>query len=298
MNRLLVLVLLSGWLPVIGQDVLHLKSGETVTGRIDAVTDTIINLTLPVVGVTGGTARRTLPTPEVEFIEFGFVEGEQTAFAARATASASLLKSWWEYSLPHLHRPRSRTAAWGLAYADAILREEGAAGAERALGICDRVLARAWSPEDISAARQGRLRAMIAAGQLEAAITEARKFAGETDDPGLLIEVEHLLAMSDFEKLRALEEEHPRWIEDDEVRPLRNELYHRTLDGFLRPSLFHASREDAAARGLFAAAELLAFAGEINEARARWTDLTKLYPDTSYAAEAAKRLGEKPNPNP
>lgn len=298
MKRLLVWVLLSGWLPLAARDVIHLKSGETVTGQIDAVTDTIVNLTLPVVGVAGGTARRTLPTPEVEFIEFGFVEGEQAAFAARATASASLLKSWWEYSLPHLHRPRSRTAAWGVAYADAILREEGASGAERALGICDRVLARAWSPDDLSAARQARLRAMMAAGRLEVAIAEAKRFAAETDDPALLIEVEHLLALADFEKLRVLEEENPRWVEDDEVRPIRNEIYHRTLDRFLRPHLFHATHEEAAARGLLSAAELFAFAGEEDAARARLEDLVKLYPDTSSAVEAAGRLETKANSNP
>ncbi len=287
-RALAILLVIAG--PGIAQDVIHLQSGEAVAGRIDAITDTVINVTLPVVGIGGGTARRTLQTPQVEFIEFGFAEGEQAAFAARVSASASLLKSWWEYSLPHLHRPRSRTAAWGAAYADAILRDEGAAGATQALGLFDRIIARAWAPEDVSAARQGRLRALMAGGQLEVAIAEARHFAAETKDEALLLEVEHLLAVADFEKLRALEQEHPRWVEDDEVRPLRNELYHRTLDRFLRPHLFHATNETAAARGLFFAAELFAFAGEKEEARARWTDLIKLYPDTSEAKEAAARI--------
>lgn len=276
------------------RDFVHLQSGETVAGTIDAITDSIINITLPVAGVAGGTARRTLPTPQVDHIEFGFAESEQAAFAARGQAPVPLLKSWWEYSLPHLHRPRSRSAAWGIAYADAILREEGAAGGERALAIYDRVIARAWSAEDVSLARQGRLRSLMANQKLDLAIAEAKQFASETDDPALLIEVEHLLAVADFEELRALEEEHPRWVDDDEVRPRREELYHRTLDRFLRPHLFHATLEKAAARGLFAAADLFLFAGEEDEARARWADLAALYPATPEAVEAAKRLEAKP----
>lgn len=275
------------------RDIVHLQSGETVAGTIDAITDSIINITLPVAGVAGGTARRTLPTAQVDHIEFGFAEGEQAAFAARGQAPVAILKSWWEYSLPQLHRPRSRTAAWGVAFADAILREEGSSGGERALAIYDRVIARAWSEEDVSLARQGRLRSLMANQQLELAIAEAKQFADETDDPALLIEVEHLLAVADFEKLRSLEAEHPRWV-DDEVRPLREELYHRTLDRFLRPHLFHATLEKAAARGLFAAADLFLFAGEEEEARARWSDLVALYPSAPEAVEAAARLEAKP----
>lgn len=271
------------------QDVVFLKSGQTLACRIDEVTDNILNLTLTVAG-GAGSARRTLSTGEVDRLEWEFRAGEEALFARRHEAASDELKPWWDLWFPHVHRPRSRGAPWGIAYAAALLRENPAAGAARALSVFDHLIAKSWSPDDVAAAKEGRLRSLIAKGDLATATGEARTLARETEDPALLLEVEHLLALADFAALRALEEEHPRWIEDDEARPRREELYHRALDGFLKPHLFHATREEAAARGLFHAAELFLFAGETAEARARWDDLVKLYPATSFTAETEKRL--------
>jgi len=278
-------------LALAAQDVIVLKTGENIACQIDDLTDKIVNFTLSTgSGNAVGSARRTIQTDQIERIEFGFEAGEETAFARRGEAPASLLKTWWDYHFPHLHRPRSRSAAFGVAYGNALLREDPGNSPARALPLFDHIIARAWSPDDVAAAKQGRLRALMAKGDLATATAEARVLARETEDPALLIEVEHLLATADFAALRTLEEEHPRWIEDDEVRPKRNELFHRALDGFLKPHLFHATREEAAARGLFSAAELYHFAKENDEARARWEDLVKLYPSTTHAAESTKRL--------
>lgn len=296
MKRFFLLALVCCTSPAGAQDLVVLKSGEKVSCRIDDYTDSLLNVTLAGAAGTAGTARRTLNAGLVEFVEFGFRPGEEEAYANRGQESATDLQKWWDYWFPHLHRPRSRAAAWGVAFANALLREDPSHGAERALSLFDHVIAKAWSPEEATAARQGRLRALMAKGDLTTATTEARRLAEETEDPGLLIEVEHLLAMADFEALRKLEEEHPRWDEDDEVRPQRNELYQRALDRFLYPHLFHATREEVAARGLDAAAELLLHGGEREEARARWEDLLKLYPATTYADHASKRLAELSQP--
>lgn len=285
-------------LPAVARDVIVLKSGESVACRLDELTDRLVNVTLSGgAEVPGGSARRTFPVDQVERIEFAFVPGEEEVFLRRATASADVLKTWWDRAVSHLHRPRSRAAAWGVAYADALLREEAERGPDRALSVYDLVLARAWSPEDAAAAKQGRLRALMSKGDLATATEEARALARETEDPALLLEAEHLLAMADFQALRELEEEHPRWMEDDEVRPRRHALYHRTLDQFLKPHLFHAAHEEVAARGLLSAAELLLFGGERAEAKARFEDLLFLYPSTGPSVEAAKQL-ETLSPNP
>jgi len=275
------------------QDVVFLKSGQTVACRIDEVTDNILNVTLTVAG-GAGSARRTLPMGEIDRLEWEFRSGEEALFARRHGARSAELKPWWDLWFPHVHRPRSRAAAWGIAYGAALLREDPAAGSARALSVFDHLIAKAWSPDEVASAKEGRLRSLIAKGDLATATGEARILAKETEDPALLLEVEHLLALADFAALRTLEEEHPRWIEDDEVRPRREELYHRALDGFLKPHLFHATHEDAASRGLFSAAELFLFAGETGEARSRWDDLVKLYPETPFAAEAGKRLAALP----
>ncbi len=282
-------------LPAASQDVVVLKGGESLVCRVDELTDRLVNVTLPGgAEVPGGSARRTLPMEQVERIEFAFAPGEEEAFARRATAASGVLKTWWDRHFAHLRRPRSRAGAWGAAYAGALLREDAEGGADRALSVCGLVIDRAWSPGDVAAAKQVRLRALMAKGDLAAAMEEARVLARETEDPALLIEAEHLLATADFQALRELEEEHPRWMEDDEVRPRRHELYHRALDRFLRPHLFHATREEAAARGLLAAAELHHFVGETEEAKVRFEDLLRLYPSTAPAAEAAKRLATLP----
>ncbi len=281
------------------QDVVVMKNGETLACRIDDLTDNIVNVTLPgPVGVPGGSARRTLQAAAVERIEFGFGEGEEALFARRHEASAAELKPWWDASFAHLHRPRSRAAAWGVALGAAMMREDPKSGSARAQSLFDHVIARAWSIAEVNLAKQGRLRALMGRGELETATAEARLLARETEDPALLIEVEHLLALADFQALRALEEEHPRWVEDEEVRPRREELYHRALEQFLNPHLFHATREEAAARGLHHAAELLRFGGEHGEAKARWGDLLKLYPSTAHAATARERLAGLALPDP
>ena len=280
------------------QDIIYLKTGEALACRVDDLTDNIVNFSLlsdP--GTAGGSARRTVPAAQVDYIEFDFREGEAAFFGRRHEASSEQLKGWWDFFFPHLHRPRSRAAAYGIAFAGALLREAPDTAATRALSIFYRIIERAWSADDVALAKQGLLQALMALGDLETATIEARLLASQTEDPGLLIEVNYLLAMADFQKLKDLEEEHPRWDDDDEVRPERNELYHRATDQFLWPHLFHATREEVAARGLAGAAGLSLFADEIDSARARWGDLIQLYPDTSFATEAKALLETHPSPS-
>ena len=272
--RVLAILLLSG--VVSAADVIHLKSGETITTEIDALTDKIVSFSQR---SKVGSASRTLPVEQIEFVEFGFDTGEEGVFQRLDTADMATLEKWWNVHFSHLHRPRSRTAAYGIALANALIAQEAESSRKRGLDLFDRIAARAWSDEDVQSAKQGRLQALIALGELEKAREEASALASETEDPALLIEVKYLLARADFEKLKVLETEHPRWMEDEEVKPQRNALYHNIIDQFLWPHLFHATREDAAARGLAAAAEVYAFAGESDLSQNCLIDLAKLYPE-------------------
>ncbi len=272
--RVLSIVLLSGL--VQAADVIHLKNGERIATEIDAITDNIVTFSQR---STIGSASRTLSADQVEYVEFGFEPGEEEIFGRLSSLDSATLEKWWNFHFGHLHRPRSRTAAYGIAFARKLIERDSESEKKRGLALFDRVIERAWSEKDIAFAEQGRLQALIALGELETARDEAAALAAETEDPGMLIEVKFLLARADFEKLKALEEEHPRWIEDDEVRPERNELYHNTVDQFLWPHLFHTVREEAAARGLAAAAEVYAFGKEQERSRECLFDLAKLYPD-------------------
>jgi len=279
-------------------DVLHLQNGAKVVCEIEALTDNIVTFSFQ---VGEGTGKRTLPTDQVAHVEFGFETGEEEDFREREELSADELERWWDFHFAHLHRPRSRTAAWGLALGNALLREDPESKGKEALALFDRIAERAWSQGDIDLARQGRLRSLIALGELDTAMGEAKVLAGQTEDPELLIEVKHLLADADFAALRKLEEENPRWELDDEVRPQREALYHRVIDQYLWPHIFHATREEAAARGLLAAARVYEFGEETQLARQAYEDLTKLYPKTESTPLAKTRievLSQSEDPTP
>ncbi|MDF1826117.1 MAG: hypothetical protein P1U68_15835 [Verrucomicrobiales bacterium] len=281
--------LIGGSFSVTAQDFVHLKTGESTACEIEAITDKVLILRLPGVG-GAGSAKRTLKMDRVDFIEFGYESGEEAVFKKLDRISAPILETWWVFHLAHLHRPRSRAAAYGIALGDALLRESPGTSGEKALTLFDRVIKEAWAEEDKSAARRGRLRALIAMGNFDTAVVEAELLASESEDPDMLLEVKYLLAAADFERLKALQEEHPKWMEDDEVRPERNEIYHRIIDQYLWPHLFHATRAEEAARGLLAAGDVYAFAGEVELARAAYLDLGELYPESSSQIEAAERL--------
>lgn len=276
------------------QDFVHLKTGESTACEIESVTDSAIVLRISVAG-GAGSAKRTLPMDRVDYIEFAFEAGEEAVFRNLENISAEILETWWKFHAQHLHRPRSRTAAYGIALGNALIKESSEKGAERALSIFDLIIEKAWAESDKSAASQSRLRALIAMGELKTAVGEAEVLASRTDDPDLLLEVKYLLADADFEQLKALEEEHPKWIEDDEVRPERNEIYHRIIDQYLWPHLFHATRTEAAARGLLGVGRVYEFAGEVELARAAYEDLRALYPESSFFDEAAERFNQLSN---
>lgn len=269
------------------EDVIYLKTGESAVCRIDAITPKITNFTLLTdPGPAKGSARRTVATDRVDYFVFGFKPGEEEVFKNRRKGSSEMLEKWWNTWFAHLGRRRSRTAAFGNAFGHALLREDPDINAKRALAVFDRIIGRAWSEDDIAEAKQGRLRALMAMGDLETATHEAQLLAGETEDPGLLIEVKYLLAQADFETLKLLVEENPKWEEDDDVRPERNRLYHIVVDQLLWPHLFHAPRENEAARGLFGAAGVYRFAGEEDLAIAACEDLIQLYPCNEFTPRA------------
>jgi hypothetical protein len=237
-----------------------------------------------------GVIRRTIKTSEIDYVEFDFEPGEEEAFSNRANLNRETVEEWWNHHFAHLHRPRSRTAAWGIALGYALIEEDSELYGNRALQLFDRIAERGWSGIDVAAAKRGRLRAMMAIGDLERASSEAKTLATQTEDPELLIEVKYLLAQADFERLKELEEDNPRWYDDDDVRPLRNELYQGVIDQFMWPYLFHAAQEKAASRGLLQAGVVYEFGGDEERSINAYRDLVALYPKSEARLEGELRL--------
>ncbi len=289
------LIAMLGWMTVVSvssaEDVLYLKDGKVIRCEITALTDNVLTYRTSIDLGNGRTASAepTISPAVVDYIEFGPLPGEAAALADPVATALDTIRQLWDEKSRHLHRPRSNAGELGLLYGDKLLGEPESFQWDFALSVFDRIIERDWSPDHRLAARTGRLRALIQLGRLDTAIIEARQLAGESDDPRMLIEARHAIALADFEKLKQLESDHPKWAEDDTVRPERERLYHGVIDEFLWPYLFHGTEEALAARGLMAAAEAHRFAGKPSEARACLQDVLTLYPDTS-AAEPARTL--------
>ncbi len=270
-------------------DEIHLKNGESAEVKLEAVTENIVTF---IIDSPRGPSKRTIQLDTVDFILWGYGVGEESVFSNLESASREVVEKLWNEYFPHLHRPRSRTARYGIVFADRLLETEREQDWKRGLGIFDRIIEKAWSGDDKDSAKQGRLRALIRLGQWEQAKSEAELLTSKTEDPKLLIEVRYLMASADFDRLRKLEEDNPRWLEDDEVYPVRNDLYHSAIDQFLWPFLFYGTREEAAVRGLVAVADVYQFAGEKGRASASLNDAIQLYPATEAAEAAREKLAE------
>lgn len=298
MRLFLVLCILLLVLPisVSARDVIYLKDGRSVACEVTTITDTSLTFEITVKLNNGqqASSKRTVDPALVDYIEFSPIGVERAFLEGADDLTAEDLVDTWDKLRLHLGRARSNAGKIGIAYADALLTTDGEYHQRQALSVFDKVRAESWSEEDQMNAWQGRLRALIAMGDLEQALVESKEIAAQTDDPSAIIESTYLLAMADFERLKALEEENPRWMEDDLVLPERNALYHSTVDQLLWPFLFHGTREAVSARGLFAAAAVHQFAEKLDDASACLDDILALYPETKFAAQAEEKLGDPP----
>ncbi len=266
-------------------DILVLKDGRRIRGKHLYVADDETKIRVIIQGKSGrGEATQDIPATAIDFIDFDPLENELEIMAAPATARITDLRKLWLASQRYLPFPRSRAAAVALTYAQRLLNDP-AADKSLLLPVLTRVEERAWHPEDQAAARVMRLRTWLATDRKKEAIAEAKKLAEQTQDPALLIEAHHIVATVEFEQLKALQKKHPKWEEDDEIRPQRQRLYHATIDRFLYPYLFHGSRENVATRGLKSAAEVYTFAGLKDRATECIEDIKNLYPETPIASQ-------------
>ncbi len=138
---------------------------------------------------------------------------------------------------------------------------------------------------------------MMAAGRLEEARAAASECLEAEEESELVVEAHQCLENAAFEELRRFVETHPRWDEDDQHRAARDLLYHKALDYFLFPSLFHGSRVEQAAQGLWQAVEVCRHGGDREAARAMAEDLVVLYPRSAESRPAKRFLTESSSPS-
>jgi hypothetical protein len=245
-----------------------------------------VQMTLP----NGAIATVGVPRMQVSRVEFAPNPARERLLAAPTAANAGALGAEWQKWKAFLAIPKSPAGAIGNAYASALLAAGDAKLAAQALEIFKTVEQGAWSEADEAAARQGRLRALVATGHAADAVTEAEALARESEDPAVLIEAKFILAEAAQQKLRKLVEDNPRWDEDPAVRPEHDALVNDALDLYLHPYLFLGSETEAAARGLWGAVQVYRFVGDGANAVESARDLVALYAGTRYATMATDYL--------
>tara|TARA_R110002096_G_scaffold292391_1_gene486900 strand:+ start:6718 stop:7587 length:870 start_codon:yes stop_codon:yes gene_type:complete len=268
----------------VAEDLIMLKNGNALEGELLSLSDEYA--TLRIRGEVGSSTGR-IAYRNIDYIEFSAIPGEDTA------SDVDSLEKIWEQKQKLLSQPRSNAGEIGLSFAEKLLETSNKFTQERALGIFALIEEKDWNTENHPRAKQGRLRSMIALGSINEAMSEARRMAeGAEENPRVLIEANYVLATAEFDQLKSVEEENPRWEVDDEVRPVRNRHFNAALDQFLFPYLFYGSEEEASARGLIAAAEVYQYAKDTANARLCAEDVVKLYPNTKHRKRADELLAK------
>lgn len=281
------------------QDVLFMKNGDKRVGQIVTADATTYRLQVPLPAPPGSQspaafASVSVPRADVEVIQFAPDPTLEQILRAPATTQIADLKSRWAKSLSWLSIPKSPAGRIGNTLANLLLKTGDAADAVQALDLFKQIETTAWSEDDQMAARQGRLRAMVATGNAKDAVKEAEQLAAVTEDPAVLIEAKYILAEAAAASLKKLLDDNPRWQEDINVIPERNRLYHEAIDLYLYPSLFVGSETEPAARGLWGAVSVYNMVGEPQNALECARDITVIYPATKFAAQAAGFIASLP----
>ena len=277
------------------QDTLFFEDGKTRVGRIVSLDAKNFRLEVPLAGSVNGApvfASVTIPREGVVQIEFGPDEARERKLKdpKDITEMAALWKQWE----PFLGVPKSPAGRIGSIYGDMLLQTRTPENAQAALVLFTLIEASAWAQDSRMLAKQGRLRAMIATGNAAAAVKDSLEIAKITEDPAVLVEAKYLLAGAADQELRTLLKENPRWEEDIYVIPERHRLYNEALDEYLFPYLFFGSEHEAAARGLWGATGIYELVGELDKARETSRDILRIYPETSFAANAKSFLDKLP----
>ncbi len=155
-----------------GQDTIFLKQGEAIAGRIagfDGRTIRLQRFLQPLPGRPLDTepvsASVTVPVSNVERVEFFFDEARDRKLRSATTANISEIEALWREALPWISIAKSPAAEAGLSYGNLLLGAGDFASAQKALQIFATIETGSWSQDARMRGRQGRLRAMIIAGQ-------------------------------------------------------------------------------------------------------------------------------------
>ena len=240
-----------------------------------------------------GAVKRVLPYDQIGSIKFGLTMGERQLIAEAKAETIPALRVFWEARHATIKLTGSNAGDFGLALARALRETKAYAKAQ--------AIAKEIAYGDHDPARRARalaetetlafIQVMATAKPKEVekrawAITEM----AEETNADLMLLVTGFLMKKEFTALKQVEADNPRWMEDDEVKPIRERHYHRALDLALYPSLFHPRRRAESADGLWQAAQIYLHTHDSARVVAVLEDLLNLYADSHHTAKAKELL--------
>lgn len=261
-------------------EVLHLHSGDALPGKIEKIDNTHVHFKVIIDGPRGrGEARRRVARKDIAFIDFA---GPDKALDNHAR------KQWLAHK-KFLGIANSPAGDHGLAYVSELM---AAGKGTEALRLANEIAEGDWDADRRDRAIRWRLKALASIGRETEAKGEAEKLLQSTTDPEVMVEAHLILGQAAFASLRELVEAHPRWMDEDTVRPERDALYHAAIDHFLFGSLFHGSQRQAASEGLWQACQVHRHANDRQRARDTAQDLLSLYPTSALTPQAQAFLSQ------
>lgn len=270
--------------PACAQDTVHFKDGRDESGLVTEMTGGFLVLR----PAAPNQMLRRIEVGTVATVRFGTRPEMEKALGLEGMARLEMLRRVWYLLRPSITLPESPAGQWGLDFADVILRSDIPDHVKLSFEVFQTIERNDWNRERRHAARRGRFNAMLNLGMMDEAMAEARRVAEDPaqEDPELLILARMMLGDLAFKQLRAIEVDNPRWDIDDLVRPQRNALHDAAMDHYMFAHLYHGDRPEAAARGLWAAIQVMVHSGDKSAAATRAGDVRALYPGTNEAALA------------
>jgi len=274
------------------RDILHYKDGGVVRVEVEEVTpDYVVFNEVDGTGVVSG-GKRVIERGQVHFIEFGEDEVKEALAAGGGLGELEALRRLWHERRPSIAMPDSRAGVVGLRFAMVLLGTESEDNRKLAFDVFETVEERDWDYRRRAEARRGRFNALLFLGRMEEAMIEARAAAADPDaaDPTLLVTAWLMMGDLAYRQLREIEEEHPRWMEDEVVRPVRNASFDDALDHYLAPFLYYGDHVEGAAEGLWNAVGVFEYGGMEEAALRRAEDLVFYYAGTEPGARGREWL--------
>lgn len=246
--------------------------------------------------LASGLTTRVIPFSDLAGIEFTFAPRELELHQKPEAAAAPALKVIWDARAATMTLNGSNAADTGLALAKSLRLSGETSSLEDASKILDQIRGNDSSEhrKDLARAEQATIDFIRTSktGNSEAIDKLAWKITEESGNPDAMLLATSYLADRHFTDLKKIVDDNPRWIEDDEVKPVRDRLYNLALDFALYPSLFLGTRETESAIGLKKASDIYQFTGENLLAKKVLEDLAALYPSSEPAKETAPLLAK------